>query len=95
VLSQVQEKFKKIRIYAVYVFLAVALGPGLVVNSVFKPYWGRPRPREVTEFSGKYQYRPFYIPEVGAQGKSFPCGHCSMLFHLGYFGLFSAEKIKS
>lgn len=94
ILSQFKTQYKKIRIYAVYVFLVVALGPGLVVNSVFKPYWGRPRPREVTEFSGKYQYRPFYIPEVGAQGKSFPCGHCSIAFSFGLFWFIFRRKNK-
>lgn len=85
VLSQYKKWLQKYRIYAVFIFLSIALGPGLVINSVFKPYWGRPRPREVVELGGKYPYRPFYIPEVGAQGKSFPCGHCSVGFTYAVF----------
>lgn len=73
-------KFKK---YSVFVFLVVALGPGLFVNSIFKPYWGRPRPREVIELGGHQQYREFYRPNLGGPGKSFPCGHCSVGFAYG------------
>jgi lipid A 4'-phosphatase len=79
------ERFKKIRNTAVFIFLLVALGPGLFVNVVFKPYWGRPRPREVIELGGRHSYQPFYAPQVGAPGKSFPCGHCSVAFSYGAF----------
>ena len=78
-------RWRALRRDAVLVFLVVALGPGLVVNAVFKPYWGRPRPREVVELGGKHQYRPFYSPALGASGKSFPCGHCSIGFSMGVF----------
>jgi membrane-associated PAP2 superfamily phosphatase len=78
-------KWRAFRRDAILVFLVVALGPGLVVNAVFKPYWGRPRPREVIELGGKQQYRPFHSPEIGASGKSFPCGHCSIGFSFGVF----------
>jgi len=81
--SLLKEHYQKYRAPAIFVFLVVALGPGLFVNAVFKPYWGRPRPREVVELGGKHEYRPFYSPAVGAPGKSFPCGHCSVAFSFG------------
>lgn len=81
--SLLKEHYQKYRAPAIFVFLVVALGPGLFVNAVFKPYWGRPRPREVIELGGKHDYRPFYSPAVGAPGKSFPCGHCSVAFSFG------------
>ena len=64
--------------------LAVALGPGLAVNSVLKPMWGRPRPRHVTEFGGDKAYRPWYQPAglSAAADKSFPSGHAAMGFVL-------------
>ena len=81
----VKPRWRSFRRDAVLVFLVVALGPGLVVNAVFKPYWGRPRPREVVELGGKHQYRSFHSPAIGASGKSFPCGHCSIGFSFGVF----------
>ncbi len=95
----VSEKIKKIvpgiihwRPYAIYIFLTIALGPGLFINSFFKPYWGRPRPREVIELGGRYEYRPFYSPSFGQPGKSFPCGHCSVGFSYGVFWFIFRKK---
>jgi len=68
---------------AIYIFLVIALGPGLVINSFFKPSWGRPRPREVHELGGLHTYKAVWQPDWGAPGKSFPCGHCSVGFSFG------------
>lgn len=35
-----------------FVLLAFALGPGLVVNGILKEFWGRARPRTLLEFGG-------------------------------------------
>src|SRR5207244_1595195 len=34
------------------IVLALALGPGLLVNGILKPLWGRPRPHQVQVFGG-------------------------------------------
>ena len=65
---------------ALVVVLTAIIGPGLLVNGFFKNYWGRPRPRQVQEFGGNWQYRDISQPGVPGKGKSFPCGHCSMGF---------------
>lgn len=83
--SHFVEKLKNQRIYAIFIFLAVALGPGLLINTIFKPYWGRPRPRQVQELGGKYDYQPFWQKGVSGQGMSFPCGHCSVGFSFSVF----------
>lgn len=75
------------RRYATYLFLCMALGPGLVINAIFKDYSGRPRPRQTEEFGGAYQHlRPFETGKIAA-GKSFPCGHASVgyVYVAGYF----------
>ncbi|HEV8019220.1 MAG TPA: phosphatase PAP2 family protein [Steroidobacteraceae bacterium] len=65
--------------YAVLLLLAVALGPGLLVNGVFKDHWQHPRPRDLLEFGGVQHYVP--SPLIGAEGgASFPCGHCTVGF---------------
>ncbi|MDE4955228.1 PAP2 family protein, partial [Francisella tularensis subsp. holarctica] len=48
------DKFK-IKYRKAILFIAVCLwiGPGLVVNYVFKDHWGRPRPVMVKQFNGE------------------------------------------
>jgi membrane-associated PAP2 superfamily phosphatase len=67
---------------ALFLVLAAALGPGLVVNVALKDHWGRPRPREVVELGGQERYLPVWVKGSEPQAKSFPCGHCSMGFYL-------------
>jgi membrane-associated PAP2 superfamily phosphatase len=61
-------------------FLAtsMALGPGILVNSLLKEFWGRPRPRQITEFGGTMEFFPAWVPG-GACGTncSFPSGEAS------------------
>ncbi len=64
------------------VILSVALGPGLLVNGILKPCWGRPRPADITIMGGTENYRKVWMPGGPLAGKSFPCGHCSMGFSL-------------
>ena len=68
---------------ALFLVLVAALGPGLVVNVIFKDHYGRPRPREVVELGGAQPYLPVLVPGSDRQAKSFPCGHCAMGFYLG------------
>lgn len=71
---------------ALYIFLVIALGPGLVINLVFKDHWGRPRPVHIGEFGGKYAYIP-PLQKGDSGEKSFPCGHCTVgyMFFALYF----------
>jgi membrane-associated PAP2 superfamily phosphatase len=64
------------------VVLAVALGPGLLVNGLLKPIWGRPRPRQVELFGGTAPYHRWWQPAGPGSGTSFPAGHASMGFIL-------------
>lgn len=68
---------------ALVAVLTLAIGSGFITHLVLKDHWGRPRPKQVTEFGGAQQFRPFYAPNFFKQpepSKSFPCGHCSMGF---------------
>jgi lipid A 4'-phosphatase len=67
---------------ALFMTLAMVLGPGLIVNVVFKKEWGRPRPKQVAEFGGQQDYSPFWQSTPYRQGRSFPSGHASMGFFL-------------
>lgn len=65
-------------------FLAalLALGPGLLVNGVFKPNWQRPRPLQIQVFGGSQRFVPVWGWGADLEGKSFPSGHASMGFYL-------------
>jgi len=62
------------------VILTVIIGPGILVNGIFKGGWGRPRPAEITTFGGTWEYRTPTQPGIPGRGKSFTCGHCAMAF---------------
>src|SRR5262249_12617292 len=59
------------------ILLAVALGPGLLVNGILKPLWGRPRPHQVEIFGGAQTYRYWWQPGNFGGGRSFSSGHAA------------------
>lgn len=76
--------WKKWRRPALCLFLTLAIGAGLIAHVLLKDHWGRPRPKQVTEFGGHQPFRPYYEPNFFHQpepSKSFPCGHCTMGFY--------------
>ena len=77
---------ERLRRNGAFLLLTVVIGPGLVMNLLFKDHWGRPRPRDVTEFAGTCTYVPPLVPSRQG-GASFPCGHCSVgfLFATGWW----------
>ena len=92
-LSFYYERLRHYRSLCVLMFFLLALSPGLVVNSILKDNWGRPRPRDTVQFGGNANYQaPFVISDQG--GKSFPCGHCSVAFALGGIGLWLRRRWK-
>ncbi|MDD3234777.1 MAG: phosphatase PAP2 family protein [Candidatus Cloacimonetes bacterium] len=70
--------YRKIGIYLVIVMV---VGPGILVNSILKDNWGRPRPRDLTQFGGDYNYEAPLTFDPSSPGKSFPCGHATV----GYY----------
>ncbi len=76
--SMRQRAWSGYRRHCLVLILAVALGPGLVVNGLMKPLWGRPRPRQIVQFGGTQTYLPWWRPGGPGAGKSFPSGHTAM-----------------
>jgi membrane-associated PAP2 superfamily phosphatase len=72
-----------------FLVILLAIGPGIIVNVVFKDYWGRPRPRDIVQFGGKKEFLQPWQKGVAHQGRSFPSGHSSAAFYLAapYFVL--------
>jgi lipid A 4'-phosphatase len=81
-LSFFSERFRPDRMAALFVVVLLALGPGLIVNTVFKDHWGRPRPAEIVQFGGAETYRSFWHPGSPERGRSFPSGHAAAGFYL-------------
>jgi lipid A 4'-phosphatase len=66
-----------------FLWLALALGPGLVVNVVLKVEVERPRPYQVLALGGPQAFVPaFAQPPPGASGASFVSGHAAIAFYL-------------
>jgi len=62
------------------VVLTVIIGPGLLVNGLLKPCWGRPRPSDTVFFGGNQEYLRVWQPGGPGAGKSLPCGHCATAY---------------
>lgn len=65
---------------ALFCSLAILIGPGILINTVLKPNWGRPRPCDTVVFGGEYDYIPPGTIGPYEMAKSFPSGHASMGF---------------
>lgn len=62
--------------------LLLAIGPGLLVNAIFKENWGRIRPKHVVELGGSEQFLKVWERGVAGEGNSFPSGHGSIGFYV-------------
>jgi lipid A 4'-phosphatase len=63
---------------ALFLVVSLALGPGLLVNTVLKDHWARPRPGMVTNFGGDMTFRPWWDPRgTCADNCSFVSGETS------------------
>jgi lipid A 4'-phosphatase len=47
---------------ALFLIVSLALGPGLLVNTVLKDHWARPRPGMVASLGGDMTFRPWWDP---------------------------------
>ncbi|EDZ67625.1 PAP2 superfamily protein [Nitrosococcus oceani AFC27] len=79
---------------AVYLALVLLLGPGLLVNEVFKNHWDRARPKQIVEFGGDKIFTAAGVPSDQCERNcSFVCGHASMGFYFLSFGyLFPRQR---
>jgi len=65
-----------------YLILALAIGPGLVVNTIFKDQWGRARPHHTEVFGGEKQFTPpFIMSDQCDRNCSFVSGDPSVGFY--------------
>jgi membrane-associated PAP2 superfamily phosphatase len=75
-------RFVKYRRRCAFLVLVMIVGPGLLVNTLFKQNWGRPRPLDIVEFSGEKQYVAPWAKRSPGMGNSFASGHAATGFYL-------------
>ncbi|WP_455212254.1 phosphatase PAP2 family protein [Kaarinaea lacus] len=85
--SSLRHKFLQYKLAAGCILLTILLGPGLLVNAIFKDHWCRPRPNQIVEFGGHMQHIPPLMIGESRKGESFPAGHPSVGFSLAIFWL--------
>lgn len=85
--SGFRDRWQQYKLAAGCVLLTILLGPGLLVNAIFKDNWCRPRPNQVIEFGGNLHYVPPLMIGESRKGESFPAGHPSIGFSLAIFWL--------
>lgn len=75
--------FKKIiRSYVVYLLIAAAIGPGFIVNYVFKENFNRARPSQIEYFKGSKVFsQAFVISDQCDTNCSFSSGHAAMAYY--------------
>jgi lipid A 4'-phosphatase len=93
-LSFLSSGVRRYRRVGLFLVLFMVLGPGLLVNTVLKDHWGRPRPAEIRNFGGTRNYLPVWERGVAGQDKSFPSGHAAVGFFMfaPFFFLRNREK---
>ncbi len=78
---------------AIYLALALALGPGLLVNGILKDHWGRARPSQIIEFGGDKQFTPALVPAHECERNcSFSSGHAALGFSLVAFAFLLPDR---
>lgn len=66
--------------FTVYFASLFLLGPGLIVNLILKPFWDRPRPRQILEFGGdKVFMTPWQFGGETFDARSFVSGEVAVV----------------
>lgn len=91
--KKLQTRVRFTRAHAVFLLMCLALGPGLVVNTIFKDNWGRARPSQVVELGGTKQFTPPLVMSNQCEKNcSFVSGHASVGFFIAAFALLAGAK---
>ncbi len=76
-----------------FILIAFAMGPGVIVHSVFKDNFGRARPHQTHHFGGTKKFSfPLFITDQCESNCSFVSGHASAGFFLVSFALIAATR---
>lgn len=71
------------RLRAFCIILCIVIGPGLLAHGILKQHYPRPRPYDIQQFKGNFEFKKILV--MGEEGESFPSGHASAGFSLTIF----------
>lgn len=79
-----------------YLLITLILGPGVIVNLLFKNNWGRARPSQIEQFGGDKKFTPAFIKTDQCEKNcSFTSGHAAAaFFFLALVPLFRDKKAR-
>ncbi|HXC30816.1 MAG TPA: phosphatase PAP2 family protein [Stellaceae bacterium] len=70
----------------IFLVAALAIGPGILVNTVLKDHWGRARPYQIEAFGGQHEFTAAPLPANQCDRNcSFVSGHAALGFSLVMF----------
>ena len=76
-----------------FLALALAAGPGVVANVIFKEHWGRARPAQIQDFGGSKQFTPpMVLSNQCSRNCSFVSGDPSAGFYLHTFAYVARRR---
>lgn len=76
-----------------YLLVSLAIGPGLIVESFLKVYYGRARPRDVVPFGGDDPFTPaLWFADACTRNCSFVSGHAALAFWVTAFAFLFPAK---
>jgi lipid A 4'-phosphatase len=69
-----------------FLLLTLLVGPGLIVEALLKPFWGRARPKDIVEFGGDATYTSFWqVSHACDSNCSFVSGHAAVAFWMAAY----------
>ena len=76
------------------ILLTFVVGPGLIVNTTLKQYWGRARPIEIRQFGGDAQFSRAGVPATQCRRNcSFPSGDAAAAFAFAAVGVATGSSL--
>src|SRR6516165_573775 len=67
----------------VFLVASIAVGPGLLANTLLKDHWGRARPTQIEAFGGAHHFTPAPLPAAECDRNcAFVSGHAALAFSL-------------
>lgn len=94
VIALIKKPLRKHNLWVAAFVISMVVGPGLIVNTLFKENFGRPRPVQSIDFGGKYQHKAVLEANWGNDGKSFPSGHAAVPLSFLVFAFFAGRRGK-
>ncbi len=78
-----------------FLIIVLSVGPGLIVNAIFKENFGRARPAHIVQFGGDKEFTPaFIISDQCSHNCSFASGHASGAFFAMAFAFLFIKRRK-